>query len=418
MRTIRVAVIGAGHAGLGVSRLLTGAGIDHVVLDRGLTAQRWRTRGWDSLHLLSPRWMARLPGYEWRGHDPHGYMTRSEFVDYLTDYAASFAAPVVSGAEVLSVRRGGLGLVVTTTAGSWTSYEVVLATGHCDVPAVPELAESLPPDVVHLPSDDYRNPAALPGGGVLVVGASASGVQVADELASAGREVVLAVGAHSRLPRRYRGRDILAWLDDLGAFDRGRETLPDPDTVRDEPSMQLSGNPHARELDLASLQSRGVELTGRLVGVAGARAYFAPDLVRTTRASDARLKSALRRIDVLADAAHAPTDARDLVQPANTVGAATRLDLRRRGIRSVVWATGYRRPRPWLQLPVLGADGEIRQHAGRTAEPGLFVVGTAWQTRRSSGFIDGTRHDAELVAAAIAVRAHGARDRGVPAGAA
>lgn len=408
MRTTRVAVVGAGQAGLAVSRLLTSAGVDHVLLESGDIADRWRTRGWDSLRLLTPRWLSRLPAWSWDGPDPHGYMSRDEVVGYLAAYAASFGAPVVRGAEVRSVRADDDGFVVVTTAGTWRAHDVVLATGHCAAPHVPGVGRSLPRGLHQVAADSYRRPADLPSGGVLVVGASASGVQVADELTAAGRDVLLSVGSHTRLPRRYRGRDVLAWLSALGTLDRPRDSLADPGPTPHESSMQLVGRDAPREMDLASLQSRGVRLAGRLLAAHGSRALFADDLSATTQDADARLTRLLARVDVIADAADAP--ASDPAGPvaARTAGAPTELDLRRTGVRSVVWATGYRRPVPWLHLPVLGPDGEIRHRAGRTPVPGLWVVGAAWQTRRSSAMLDGVRHDAALVAEGIVARLAGA----------
>ena len=404
MLTTTVVVIGGGQAGLAVSRLLTELAIDHVVLERGALAHRWRTRGWDSLSLLTPRWYSRLPHWRWTGPDPDGYMSRHELVGYLEDYALSFAAPVAEHTEVLDVRRDLGHFWITTTAGCWRADEVVLATGHNALPRLPGVAAGLGDGVRQLASDDYRNPADLPGGGVLVVGASASGAQIADELAAAGREVVLAVGRHTRVPRRYRGRDVVEWLSRTGAMDRPRASLPDPARPPHEPSMQLVGRADLRELDLASLQSRGVIRAGRLATADGERVTFAPDLPATAAQADDRLRRLLGRIDVVADRDGAEPAPGDVVRPARTDGAPTRLDLRAHGISTVVWATGYRRAHPWLHLPVVGADGDVVHRAGRTAVPGLHVVGAAWQTRRSSALLDGVRHDAALVTADIAAR--------------
>jgi putative flavoprotein involved in K+ transport len=403
MLTTTVVVIGGGQAGLAVSRLLTQLAIDHVVLERGTLAHRWRTRGWDSLTLLTPRWFSRLPHWRWTGADPHGYMSRHEVVSYLEDYAMSFAAPVAEHAEVLGVRQDLGRFLVGTTAGCWQAEDVVLATGHNARPRVPAMAAGLGDGVRQVASDDYRNPDDLPAGGVLVVGASASGVQIADELTAAGREVVLAVGRHTRVPRRYRGRDVVDWLVRTGAMDRPRTSLPDPASPPHEPSMQLVGRAETRELDLASLQDRGVTLAGRLTMADGDRVTFAPDLPATTAHADDRLRRLLGRLDAGADRLGAePASA--VVRPARTDGAPADLDLRARDISTVVWATGYRRTYPWLHLPVVGGDGELAHESGRTAVSGLYVVGAAWQTRRSSALLGGVRHDAALVTADIAAR--------------
>lgn len=385
-----VVVIGAGQAGLAASRLLTERSVEHVLLDRGDTANRWRSGGWDSLRLLTPNWMSRLPGWSYRGTDPAGFMRATQVVRYLTDYAASFAAPVVPGAEVVSVcRRLGRFLVVST-AGCWTAPAVVIATGACQEPVVPPLAEHLHPSIGQLTADAYRSPDDVADGGVLVVGASATGVQLADEIRSAGHDVVLSAGRHTRVPRRYRGRDIMSWLDALGAL---RKPLRPP--RRHEPSLQLHGHPN-RAVDLPALAGRGVRLAGRLRSVEGRTLHFADDLAVSTAQADARLARLLTRIDALA----ATADPVPAIGPADRPVAITGTGVRRAdlgSIRTVVWATGYRRRYPWLHVPVLDADGEIRQTDGRTGVPGLFVVGLPNQTRRASTLIDGVGLDAGLV---------------------
>jgi putative flavoprotein involved in K+ transport len=396
MSTVPVAVLGAGQAGLSVSRLLTGSGVEHVVLDRGRPAETWRARPWESLHLLTPNWMSRLPGWSYSGLDEHGFMTARETAAYLTAYARSFAAPVVGGAELESVRPSGVGYRVNTAAGSWSARAVVVATGWCQQPAVPGVAVALDPLIKQETAATYRSPGALPDGRVLVVGASASGVQLADELAAAGRDVVLAVGSHTRLPRTYRGLDILWWLSAMGVFDREAR----PQLGGGDPSLQLIGRVDRRDVDLTALQRRGISLAGRVVSVEGSRVRFARDLPATTAAADARVTALLHRVDAYAHAVGLD----DEIEPAPPPPAAARadaapgeLDLAAGGFGTVLWATGYRRAYPWLQVPVLDAAGEIRHVRGRTPAPGLHVVGMRRQTRRSSTFLDGVRHDAALV---------------------
>ncbi|WP_448628440.1 flavin-containing monooxygenase [Geodermatophilus sp. URMC 64] len=397
MTSVPVAVLGAGQAGLAVSRLLTDADIEHVVLDRGRPAESWRSRPWASLRLLTPNWMSRLPGWSYAGDDPTGFMTAREVTGYLTAYARSFAAPVVPGAELESVRPAPGGYRVDSSAGSWRARSVVVATGWCDRPFVPAAGAGLDPGIAQETAATYASPAALPPGGVLVVGASASGVQVADEIAATGRSVVLAVGAHTRLPRTYRGMDIAWWLSVMGVLD---QRVAPAGRAASEPSLQLVGRPDRRDVDLPSLQGRGVVLGGRLAGIEGARVRFGPDLARTAADADARLAAQLRRIDAYARAVGLD-DELDPPPPAptaaDTSAAPAELDLAAAGIGSVVWATGYRRSYPWLHVPVLDAAGEIRHVAGSTAAPGLHVVGMRRQTRRSSTFLDGVRHDAALV---------------------
>jgi putative flavoprotein involved in K+ transport len=372
--------------------------VDHVVLERGRTAERWRSRPWESLRLVTPNWMSRLPGWGYTGNDPAGFMPAREVAGYLSDYAAASAAPVVEQAAVESVRPSSGGYRVDTTAGNWTARSVVVATGWCDAPFVPPAAQQVDAGVVQQTTADFTSPAGLPDGGVLVVGASASGVQLADEIAAGGRPVVLSVGSHTRVPRGYRGMDIMWWLDAMGVLQRRVQPHLAPGPA--QPSVQLVGRPDGRDVDLPSLQGRGVTLVGRLTGADGGRLRFADDLPATTTAADGRLAELLARIDAYARAVGLedeilprPPEPRS-IRPAD---APTELDLGRAGIRSVVWATGYRRSYPWLHVPVLDRAGEIRHVHGTTAAPGLHVVGMRLQTRRNSTFIDGVRHDAAAV---------------------
>jgi putative flavoprotein involved in K+ transport len=405
MRRTEAVVIGGGQAGLAMSRCLAGSGVDHVVLERGRVAERWRSERWDSLRLLTPNWQTRLPGFRYQGPAPDGYMRMGEVVEFLERYARSFAAPVEEGTTVLSVEPADGGYRVQTDRGAWETASVVIATGHCDTPLVPGFAGALSDDVVQLVPSRYRHPEQLPAGGVLVVGASASGVQLADEIHASGRPVTLAVGRHTRLPRVYRGRDILWWLDAMGVFDESIGDVYDPAVSRSQPSLQIVGRPDRATLDLPTLQARGVRLVGRASGVAGRRLLFADDLVAYTAAADARLARLIQRIDIFAartglDGEVGPPEPfRPFLWPD---AGPTQIDLRAEGIRSVVWATGYRRLYPWLKVPVLDARGEIRHEGGVTAFPGLYVIGLYFLRRRKSSFIDGVGRDAMELATHLA----------------
>jgi putative flavoprotein involved in K+ transport len=407
MRHVDTVVIGAGHAGLAMSRCLTDRGCDHVVLERGRVAERWRSERWESLRLLSPNWMSRLPGWSYDGRDPNGFMTAGELVTYLDGYARSFDAPVEAETTVEGIERVGDRFVVATDRGTWRAERVVLATGHCDRAHVPALAVGLSSSVHQVTPSEYRNPAGLPDGGVLVVGAAASGVQLADELARAGRDVVLAVGGHTRLPRRYRGMDIWWWLERLGVLDQTIDEVRDPERARREPSLPLVGRPGGGDLDLGSLAGLGVRLAGRLTGIDGRTAQFGGDLAATCARADARMRCLLADIDAHVDANGLAAEVLDPdpIRPVSAAGGPSRLDLGAEGISTVVWATGYRRRYPWLRIPVLDAAGELRHRRGVTPVPGLYVLGLRFQHRRNSSFIDGVRHDAEFIADHIATRA-------------
>jgi putative flavoprotein involved in K+ transport len=406
MGHVETLIIGAGHAGLALSRCLTGRGRDHVVLERGRLAERWRSERWESLRLLTPNWMSRLPGWSYDGADPNGYMTAEEVVAYLDGYARSFDAPVEVGTIVERVERVGDRFVVATDRGTRSADRVVVATGHCDQPHVPALAAGLSPSVFQTTPSDYRNPRGLPAGGVLIVGAAASGVQLADELARSGRRVVLAVGGHTRMPRRYRGMDIWWWLERLGVLDRTIDEVPDPDRARREPSLPLVGRPGGGDLDLAALAAGGVQLAGRLTGIDGPTVSFASDLADSCARADAQMRRVLADIDAHIDANGLAAEVLDPepIPPVRPTQGPGRLDLAAEGMSTVVWATGYRRRYPWLRVPVLDGAGEIRHRRGVTSVSGLYVLGLRFQHRRNSNFIDGVRHDAEFVADHIVAR--------------
>src|SRR5690348_6235657 len=371
-----------------MSRCLAARSVDHVVLERGQVAESWRTQRWDSLRLLTPNWMTRLPGYAYRGADPDGYLSARQVVAMLADYAGASAAPVLTGVTVTSVRAAaGGGYVVRTDQGSWRAPSVVLACGAATVPAVPGLAGLVPDRITQVTPAGYRNPGELPDGGVLVVGASASGIQLAAELARSGRPVTLAVGEHVRMPRTYRGRDILWWLDAAGVLDQRYDEAGDLMRARNVPSMQLVGSP-GRTVDLNALSSAGVRLAGRLAGIADGVAQFSGSLPNVCALADLKLGRLLNTVDAWAGAAgerFAPT-----VVPAAPLG----LDLRSGEIAAIIWATGYRPDLSWLEVPVLDRRGRVVHDGGVTASPGLYLIGWPFLRRRKSSLIDGAAGDA------------------------
>lgn len=401
MKYIHTIVIGAGQAGLALSRCLTDRGIEHVVLERGRVAQRWSER-WDSLRLLSPNWMTRLPGWQYRGADPNGFMERDEVRRFLREYARSFDAPVEEHTQVQFVVPWTDGWLVMTDRGMWRARNVVIAAGHCHRARVPGCAADLSRDVAQISTDEYRNPAQVREGGVLVVGASATGVQLARELHRAGHPVTLSVGKHVRLPRRYRGRDIHYWLDRTGILERPICDMPDAEAARREPSLQLVGG--SETLDLEVLSKQGIRLTGRVAGFDGTTVHFADDLAATTGDAERRMRRVLAKVDahIASHGANRHFPAEPSASAIDIAGAPDRLDLRAEGIGTVLWATGYRRTWRWLHAPVFDAEGEIRHHRGRTAARGLYVLGLQFMTRRNSSFIDGVGRDAEEIATEIA----------------
>jgi putative flavoprotein involved in K+ transport len=390
-------VVGAGHCGLAVSRILAARSIEHVVLERGEVADSWRTQRWDSLRLLTPNWMTRLPGFAYHGDDPDGYLTAPEVVGLLDDYAVASAAPVRSGVTVTSVRPGGCGYLVSTDRGTWNATTVVIATGAAAVPVVP--AVPVPTEITTVTAADYRNPGLLPPGGVLVVGASASGVQIADELRRSGRPVTLAVGEHVRMPRTYRGRDILWWLDAAGVLDERYDAQPDLVRARNLPSMQLVGSPQRATVDLTALRRRGVHLVGRFVGVRDDVAQFSGALPHVCALADLKLGRLLDTLDAWADRAGIDAEAPQRFAPTE-LPATTDLSARvgEGGIETIVWATGYRPDLSFVDAGVLDRKGRPVHDGGVTAAPGLYLIGLPFLRRRKSTLIDGAASDArELV---------------------
>jgi len=403
MKHTDTVIIGGGQAGLAMSRCLLERGIDHVILERGRLGQRWRDERWDSLRLLSPNWMARLPHYRYEGNDPDGFMTMREFIRYLEAYAESFEAPLRTGTTVELVERVDSNrLRVVTDRGEWGCRNVVIATGFCDKPRVPKFASALPPAIRQVAPSDYRRPSQLPAGNVVVVGASATGAQIAEELLDSGREVTLAVGTHVRLPRRYRGRDILSWMVEMGAF----RAPADPAEERLAPPPQLVGHPDNRDLDLGRLQTRGVRLVGRATAAQADRMLFADDLRETLAKADAGLIGLLEKIDgYIAANVDGPVQPGANVSPIHCPEPAREIVYADAGITTVIWATGYERSCPWLQLPVVNERGDIAHTRGVTVDPGVVCLGMRFQATKGSNLIDGVGADAEELAEYIATRA-------------
>jgi putative flavoprotein involved in K+ transport len=390
-------IIGAGQSGLAMSRHLTNRSIDHVVLERGEVANSWRTERWDSLRLLTPNWQSRLPGYGYAGDDPNGFMTMPEVVTFLQRYADVSGAPVATGMRVTRVRQTEGGYEVSTDQGSWRCRALVIASGACNIATIPSLSVGLPHQVMSLTPLQYRNPGRLPDGGVMIVGASASGIQLAREIHASGRRVVLSIGEHVRVPRTYRGRDIQWWMDAIGAMDVRYDAIEDIERARRLPSLQLIGTPTHETVDLNSLRKAGVELVGRLVGLREGKAQFSGSLANHCALADLKMNRLLATIDdwvsssryddrVSAPQRYEPTD----------IGPETRLGLNFSdcGIRTVIWATGYRPDYSWLDVPVLDRKGRIRHDGGIVAAPRMYVLGLPFMRRRKSSFIDGAGEDA------------------------
>ncbi len=398
-------VIGAGQSGLAMSRCLADRSIDHVVLERNEVASSWRRERWDSLRLLTPNWQCRLPGQAYDGSDPDGFMTMPEVVDFISGYAKAIDAPVVCGATVTSLRRVGDGYRVTTDEGEWSCTAVVMASGAFNLPHRPDCASAVPSAVGTVTPMEYRNAEQLPEGGVMVVGASATGVQLAHEIRRSGREVVLAVGEHVRAPRLYRDRDIHWWMEASGVLDERYDEVDDIVRARRVPSMQLAGSDERATYDLNALAALGVKLVGKLAGVNDGRAQFSGSLRNKCELADLKLGRLLDTFDQWA-VAHGVDDEvppphrlePTMVDAAPPLG----LDLNRGEIETVIWATGFRPDYSWLDVDVLDYKGMVRHDGGVVDSPGMYLIGTPFLRRRKSSFIDGSRADAEDLVVEVA----------------
>jgi len=371
------------------------------VLERGEVANSWRSERWDSLRLLTPNWQSRLPGYPYEGADPGGYMTMPEIVARVSGYAAAMSAPVRTHTAVTSVSRVDGGYRVATGGGELRCRTVVLASGAANTPSVPALRSAVPPEILCLTPFDYRNPGQLPRGGVLVVGASATGVQLADEIQRSGRPVTIAVGEHVRLPRNYRGRDVLWWMEASGVWNQRYDEIEEIERARRLPSPQLVGTPEHASLDLNVLRAAGVEIVGRLAAIRDGRALFSGGLANQFALADLKMNRLLGTFD---DWARSRTPEPEVGPPERfeptraPARPSLSLELRSGEIRSIVWATGFRPDYRWLDVPVLDRNGELRHDGGVVTEaPGLYALGLPVLRRRKSTFIIGAEDDARDV---------------------
>ncbi len=390
---------------MAMSRRLSERSIDHVLLERGQVANSWRTERWDSLRLLTPNWQSRLPGRAYEGEDPDGFMTMPEIIRFIEEYANKVSVPVHTNTPVTSVERTDGGYVVRTPEGEWHCLVVVLATGAFNKPHIPELAEEFPPGITTLTPIQYRNPGQLEEGEVLIVGASATGTQIAEEVHRSGRPVTLAVGEHVRAPRVYRGMDIQWWMDAVGVLDERYDEVDDIVRARKVPSPQLAGSPDRTTLDLNTLTNMGVKLTGRLVGLSRGKGQFSGSLRNMCSLADLKMARLLGRIDewatdngldgeVAAPHRFPPTE----VETSPPLG----LDLTTGRFQTVVWATGFRPDYSWLRVPVLDRKGYVRHDGGVVDSPGMYLLGMPFLRRRKSSFIHGTDDDTSDLSADLA----------------
>ncbi len=394
-----VLVVGAGQAGVATSEHLTKRGIPHLVLERNRIAERWRTERWDSLVANGPAWHDRFPSLDFDGVDPDAFAPKDRVAQYFEEYAASFDAPIRTGVEVRSVRRrrGAAGFDIETSAGPIRARYIVAATGAFQLPAIPEIVPESS-GITQLHSSQYRNPQQLPPGGVLVVGAGSSGVQIAEELRRSGRQVTLAVGPHDRPPQRYRGRNFVWWLGVLGLWEAAT-----PAEGAEHVTIAVTGARGGYTIDFRTLAREGITLVGRANAFENGKMLFGPDLAQNIRRGDANYLEMLELAD-----AYIERNGLDLPEEpeAHVIGPDPEcvtdpiheLDLEDAGITSIVWATGFRTDYGWLQVDALDERGRPAHKKGVSTEPGVYFVGLPWQSRRGSTFIWGVWHDAGYIA--------------------
>jgi putative flavoprotein involved in K+ transport len=401
---VETVIIGGGHAGLAMSSCLSELGHEHVVLERGRVGERWRRESWDSFRFQGPNWATHLPGAQFPG-DPDGFATAPEFIDWLTGYADAIAAPLWLGTTVdaLTYDADVDRYDVATDRGPLRAHSVVVATGAFQRPAVPTVATEFPPSIFQITSASYQSPALLPDGAVLVVGSGSAGCQIVDDLVEAGRRVYLSLGSHNRVPRSYRGKDVIWWLFELGEYDRVPSPRQRP--TKSGPGILITGARGGRTIDLRDYVREGVTLLGRVRAIDGFVASFTADAKATIANGDVMFDRLTRAADY-----HVKWNGLDLpdepapMSTSEPVAEIDTVDLRAAGIGAVVWACGRRREYSWLRIPVLDEGHRPVHTRGVTAFPGLYFLGLTWQHKIKSGFVCGAGEDAEYLAARFAAR--------------
>ena len=396
-RNVTCVIIGAGHAGLAMSRCLTELSVDHVLLERGEVANSWRTERWDSLRLLTPNWQSRLPGFKYQGENPDGFRDMPEVIKFIDQYANFISAPVETSTRVTSVSSSESGYKIITNQGEWRCKVLVIASGACNIAVVPNIAEAVSYKVNMLTPIQYKNPNQLADGGVMIVGASATGTQLSKEIQLSGRQVTLSVGEHVRVPRVYRGYDIKWWMDSTGILDERYDDVDDINRARRVPSLQLTGSLDRGTLDLNTLTGIGVKLVGRMVGMRDDKALFSGSLKNVCSLADLKMNRLLDNIDEwITNNDHiVGINPRERFLPTLIENSPTlEINLTENNIKTIIWATGFRPDLSWLDVPVLDRKGQILHEGGIVNFPGMYLMGMQFLRRRKSSLIDGAGDDA------------------------
>lgn len=398
-----VIIIGGGQAGLSVSWYLKQQEVDHVIFEKHGLAHTWRSERWDTFCLVTPNWQCRLPGYEYRGSDPYGFMLRDEIVEYIEGFAASFNPPLRCGVDVSLVRQEKNGIFhVDTSIGKFTASQVVFASGGYQIPIIPRSAERLPEDMFQIHSSNYRNPESLPAGAVLVVGSGQSGTQIAEDLHIAGKKTYLCVGQAPRVARVYRGKDVVEWLDLMGYYDLDVARHPLREGVRDKTNHYVTGRDGGREIDLRRRALEGMELYGVMSDVHGDEITMQPNLTKNLDDADAVNESIKASIDKFIAANDFDARPEMPYQPAWVPETErTVLNFREAGITAVVWCIGFLTDYRWIDLPVFNGRGSPMHQRGVTSVAGAYFVGLPWQYTWGSARFSGIARDAAHIAEQI-----------------
>jgi putative flavoprotein involved in K+ transport len=397
-----VVVIGGGQAGLAASYCLKQRQIDHIVFEQHQIGHAWQHQRWDSFCLVTPNWQCQLPGFSYPGNAPDGFMPKAAIVEYIESYAQSFHPPIREGVRVLRLQKNPISDVfeLTTTIGEFTADQVVIATGAYHQPKIPSIAQRLPETILQIHSSEYKNADALPEGAVLVVGTGQSGCQIAEDLHLAGRSVHLSVGSAPRSPRRYRGKDVVAWLDAMGYYDMTIDEHPQKTAVRAKTNHYVTGRDGGREIDLRHLAREGMQLHGRLETIHPDRLEFQANLAAHLDGADAVAASIKQSIDayIAKQAIDAPTEPpyQPVWQP--DTNAPLTLDYDTSQIRTVIWSIGYGMDFRWVTIPIFDGQGYPGHDRGVTAVPGLYFVGLPWLYTWGSGRFSGIARDVQYVA--------------------
>ncbi len=394
-----VIIVGGGQAGLSASYGLTQQKIEHLILDRGAIGDSWGKRRWDSFCLVTPNWQCRLPGFDYDGNDPKGFMLKDEIVDYVKRYAASFNPPFKGNVEVHKVYRKTKDgdFHVNTSIGNFTAQKVIIATGAYHIPNILPMSKGFEDSINQIHSADYKNPEQLDDGATLVVGSGQSGAQIAEDLHIAGKKVYLSVGTAPRAPRTYRGKDAVEWLEDMGYYDQPIESHPDPDEARHKTNHYLTGRDNGRDIDLRKLATEGVELRGQIKTVSNGIVDFTTDLKTNLDSADATYNRIQDNIDkyITANNIEAPETPRYIAlwepSPENDLP----LDYKKEGIKNVIWCTGFKVKFDWIEFShVFDERGYPTYNRGITEEHGLFFLGLPWLHTWGSGRFSHVGQDA------------------------